>query len=153
MITTTTMSPPDNLYSTQPKLKQVQLCNWKPLIYIDMDDTMCNYSAEHITAKLETGLEYPQSQLGFFERLQPVPGALRAIRGLEAFATVMFATRPSIKNVHCYTEKAKWIKKYLGEDALDRLIIISDKSLLIGDYLIDDCPWPHFNGTQIKTLS
>jgi 5'(3')-deoxyribonucleotidase len=47
-------------------------------------------------------------------------------------------TRPSIKNTNSYTEKAEWIKKYFGEDMLFKLILCPDKSLVKGDFLIDD---------------
>jgi hypothetical protein len=38
----------------------------------------------------------------------------------------------------CYTEKAYWIRKHLGFETQEKLILCTDKSLLKGDYLIDD---------------
>lgn len=41
-------------------------------------------------------------------------------------------------NLHSYTEKAQWIQKYFGTEGLKRLILFGNKSLVKGDYLIDD---------------
>jgi 5'(3')-deoxyribonucleotidase len=60
------------------------------------------------------------------------------MKTLQTKYKVYILTRPSIKNIHCYTEKAEWIKKYLGEEMLETMIICPDKSLVKGDYLIDD---------------
>jgi hypothetical protein len=38
----------------------------------------------------------------------------------------------------------------LGFEFLDRLIFAPDKTLLIGEYLIDDYDWPGFEGEHIK---
>ena len=114
----------------------------KKIVYVDMDDTIVFYSlakALDLNNKNNDVL-YPQSVPGFFKKLEPMDYALSCIDQLEESGRfeVWFATAPSIKNVHCWSEKAEWIKEYLGEDWLNRLIIIPDKSKLIGDFLVDD---------------
>ena len=47
-------------------------------------------------------------------------------------------TAPSKLQPHCYTEKRLWIEKHFDYEFTERLIISSNKSLLKGDYLIDD---------------
>ena len=47
-----------------------------------------------------------------------------------------FLTAPSIKNPMSYAEKRVWIET--NSFPPERLIICPDKSLLKGDYLIDD---------------
>ena len=47
-------------------------------------------------------------------------------------------TAPSVHNPLCYTEKRVWVEQHLGMSMVNRLIISPDKSLLRGDYLIDD---------------
>lgn len=64
--------------------------------------------------------------------------AIESINQLRDKYDVWVLTRPSVKNTHCYSEKAEWIKKYLGEDMVSKLIISPNKSLLKGDFLIDD---------------
>jgi 5'(3')-deoxyribonucleotidase len=105
-------------------------------IYVDMDDTLCDFITPFKSGEYKE--KYPQSKIGFFFDLEPIDGA---IEGMNTFMTkydVWILTRPSIKNTNCYTEKAEWIKKYFGEDMLFKLILCPDKSLVKGDFLIDD---------------
>ena len=110
-------------------------------IYIDMDDVLCDYSSAHHCAQIaEPSVAYPQSQLGFYENLAPVEGSQKAMEWLEnsqRFAPYIL-TAPSVYNPLSYTEKRRWVEKNLGFDWCNRLIISPDKSLLLGDILIDD---------------
>jgi hypothetical protein len=109
------------------------------IIYIDMDDTICDYSGLWSIYKEKfPGVQYPQSKFGFFSRLKPIEGALESISLLEKYYDVFILTRPSIKNLHSYSEKAEWVEKYLGEEYLEKLILCPDKSLVKGNFLIDD---------------
>lgn len=105
-------------------------------VYIDMDDTLCDFMGPFRSGDFK--LKYPQSKVGFFLDLQPLDYAIEGVKELQTKYDVWILTRPSIKNTHCYTEKAEWIKKYFGEDMLNKLILCPDKSLVKGDYLIDD---------------
>lgn len=109
-------------------------------IYIDMDNTLCDYTKAIELAKAKTPTQpYPQSQWGFFSDLEPLPGAIESVRLLEdAGHEVWILSRPSAKNLNCYSEKAYWVQKYLGDDMVEKLILACDKSLVKGDYLIDD---------------
>lgn len=107
-----------------------------------MDNTLCDYRSAHIKSKKENPeIEYPQSVEGFFEKLEPLEGAVKAVKYLRSLTNidVHFLTAPSVKNRLCYTEKANWIYKHFGEEVLNDLIISSHKHKNIGDYLIDDC--------------
>jgi 5'(3')-deoxyribonucleotidase len=105
-------------------------------IYVDMDDTLCDFTGQFKSGEYK--LKFPQSKVGFFLDLEPLEGALESMRTLQTKYSVYILTRPSTKNTNCYTEKAEWIKKYLGEEMLKKMIICPDKSLVKGDYLIDD---------------
>lgn len=105
-------------------------------VYVDMDDTLCDFIGPF--RRGEVSFKYPQSKVGFFLDLEPLEGAIDAMKTLQTKYKVYILTRPSIKNTHCYTEKAEWIKKYLGEEMLERMILCPDKSLVKGDFLIDD---------------
>jgi 5'(3')-deoxyribonucleotidase len=109
-------------------------------IYIDMDDTLCDFSGASADAKLKNPTQkYPQSQWGFFCDLKPLLGAVESVARLRELGhDVWILTRPSVKNLNCYSEKAYWVQKYLGEDMVEKLILACDKSLLKGDVLIDD---------------
>ena len=105
-------------------------------VYVDMDDTLCDFITPFKTGEFK--LKYPHSKVGFFLDLEPIEGAIEGVRTLQTKYDVWLLTIPSIKNTHCYTEKAEWIKKYLGEDMLNKMILCPDKSLVKGDFLIDD---------------
>jgi FMN phosphatase YigB (HAD superfamily) len=122
----------------------------KKRIYCDMDDTLCHFEkAFHKSLELNPKQPYPQSQWGFFLGLEPYDGAIEGFRKLEEKYDVWILTKPSTKNLNCYTEKAKWIYDHLGQDIVDKLIICPDKALIKGDYLIDDKIWSGFEGEQL----
>ena len=113
----------------------------KKIVYVDMDNTICDYNSQMVHyRKLFPDVEFPQSELYFFSSMEPIDYALSCVAQLDDDPRyeVWFATAPSLKNLHCWSEKAKWILDHFGEDFLPRLIIAYDKSKLLGDYLIDD---------------
>ena len=111
-------------------------------IYIDMDQTLCNFKKaaeeEAVRATILSERDHPQSKIGFFLFLEPIEGAIESVRALEKQYDVWILSRPSFHNVHCYTEKALWIQRHLGFEMQKKLILCGNKSLVKGDYLIDD---------------
>jgi 5'(3')-deoxyribonucleotidase len=105
-----------------------------------MDDTICNYSAlyQH-DLQFYPECQYPQSREGFFLELEPIANAINSVKHLQSLGhKIYFLTAPSYKNAHCYSEKRLWIEKFFGLEICKNLIIAENKSLVIGDYLIDD---------------
>jgi len=124
----------------------------KKRIYIDMDKVLCDYSKAFSDIR-NSNLEWPQSKIGFFENLEPIEDAIDSVNLLRKSFEVYILTRPSTKNINSYSEKAQWIKNHFGEEMLDYLILCPDKSLVIGDYLIDDSTLNNqelFNGKFIQ---
>jgi len=119
-------------------------------VYIDMDDTICKFTKKSKECKLRNPSQpYPQSQWGFFIDLEPLDDAIESIKRLSIDHDVWFLSRPSTMNINCYTEKAFWISNYIGPEWVERLILSTDKSLLKGDFLIDDkteCGQKEFEG-------
>lgn len=116
-------------------------------IYIDMDGVICDYKKTYLRYKAKSPeLVYPQSQYGFFLELEPLPGAIEAFLKLSALHDVWILTAPSIQNPMSYSEKNYWVRKYLGEECVKKLIMCPNKSLLKGDYLIDDNEWTNWQG-------
>ena len=124
-------------------------------IYIDMDNVLCDYQTAWENSMIDNpDILYPQSQYGFFRDLEPINSALFMFKRLSDNFDVWILTAPSVQNPMCYTEKREWVGKHLGFEAAKRLILSPDKSLLIGDYLIDDiedgrAKQNQFKGTQI----
>jgi 5'(3')-deoxyribonucleotidase len=121
----------------------------KKTIYIDMDNTICDFKSAFEKAIKETPtIAFPHCQYGFFSNLEPITGAIEAVNKLREQFDVYILTRPSVRNPLCYTEKRIWIEKYFGLEFCEKLILCCNKTLLKGDYLIDDTPWK-FEGVQI----
>jgi 5'-nucleotidase len=124
----------------------------KKIIYIDMDDTICKYSERKAQLlELNPNNHFPQSTYGFFLSLEPIDDSVDTIKALinSDKYEVYILTRPSFKNPMSYLEKRVWIENHFGLDFCEKLILCSDKALLIGDILIDDMLWADFQGWQL----
>ena len=133
----------------------------KKRIFIDMDGVLCNFNKAMLSRFLQNRnlkeltieQEYPQSKVGFFLNLEEMPDAIESFKKLQEKYDVWILTRPSFMNVQCYTEKAQWVMNHLGFDVLKQTIMAGNKSLLKGDYLIDDMNTDHqseFEGQWIE---
>lgn len=77
----------------------------------------------------------------FYARLQPIPGAKQALKEmLRREHDVRIVTSPWVSNPTCASDKLNWIKQHYGSDWASRVIITTDKTLIRGDFLIDDKP-------------
>lgn len=111
----------------------------QPILYCDMDQVLCDFkSAQEEDLMNNPSQKYPQSQFGFFLKLKPIEFAIPTVKILSHYFDVYILTRPSIYNINSYSEKALWIQNHLGFKYLDKLIMSCNKSLLKGDYLVDD---------------
>ena len=126
----------------------------KKIIYVDMDNTLCDFIKEQEKRLLENPRQvFPQSQWGFFLKLEPLKDAIESFKLLSEHYDVWILTRPSFRNVNSFTEKAQWVWDYLGYDVVEKTIMCGKKSLLKGDILIDDddqAGQPDFDGEWIR---
>ncbi len=145
------------------------MTNTKPLtILIDMDGVLCDYTGAHLR---EVAIRYPHLtqyiedarlswrseerfpaeyrddieaialEEGFFEHLEPIEGALDAVRALANDGhDVRICTAPKKIHTYCVPEKYNWVKKHLGQEFVEKMIMTRDKTLTQGDLLIDDKP-------------
>jgi 5'(3')-deoxyribonucleotidase len=119
-------------------------------VYIDMDGVLADFDKrKKQLAVTNPEIVWPQMGYGFFTSLEPMPGAIKSINTIAKHYDTWILTRPSLKNPLCYTEKRVWVEEKLGFDWVKRLILCPNKGLVKGDYLIDDNPWPTFEGQQI----
>ena len=87
------------------------------IIYIDMDDVLCDFSGAHTKSLKQTpGIIFPQSQYGFFEKLEPLPDSIECIEKMISSRLIepYILTAPSTRNPFSYTEKRVWVEKYFG---------------------------------------
>lgn len=141
-------------------------------VLVDMDNTLVDWDAEFIhrfavatnrpitevdemvrkRAKFEIEENFEASDRqkvldvitspGFYESLEPYPGAVEALKQLlEAGADVKLVTTPHPACAgSCAREKFLSVERHLGVEWLERLIITRDKTHVQGDILVDDKP-------------
>lgn len=78
---------------------------------------------------------------GFYRDLEPFEGAVEAYHKMvEAGHRVQFATSPWWSNSTCLQDKSESILQHFGEEAQKSLILTSDKTTIMADFLFDDKP-------------
>lgn len=75
---------------------------------------------------------------GIFALMSPMPGAVEAFERLAQKYDVYILSTAPWNNPTAWSDKVKWVQKYLGEVAYKRLILSHHKNLCKGDYIIDD---------------
>lgn len=98
-----------------------------------------NMFAGH-TPEVQNAISHIFDRDGFYAGLPEIPGAIDAIHDMDRKNDVFLVTSPWPTNKTCLQDKANWVAGHLGERWLDRLITTRDKTLIRGDYLIDDKP-------------
>jgi len=129
----------------------------KKIVFLDMDGVLANFKLG-LGRPLVGSLERPNWEQDppemynqyFFRNLPVMAGAKEGVARLLANEgiEVYIASKPTSENLWCASEKFEWIKEHFPA-LLKRMILVCDKSLLLGDYLIDDDhhTWGHkFNG-------
>jgi len=78
---------------------------------------------------------------GFFRDMEIVPGATEALAEMRAMGfDVFLCSSPLRRYRHCVLEKYEWVEMNLGSEWTQRVILTRDKTLVQGDFLIDDKP-------------
>lgn len=78
---------------------------------------------------------------GFFAGLDPLPGAIEVLHEwLREGHKVFICTAPFQNSESCAQEKLGWVRRHVGTEFVRRTIIASDKTLVHGDFLVDDKP-------------
>lgn len=92
-------------------------------------------------AELRAEVEAIYTAPGFYRDLPPIAGAQEAVKSfLAAGHEVAICTSPLNQYQNCLTEKYEWTERHLGPEFVHRMIVTKDKTLIHGDWLIDDNP-------------
>ena len=128
----------------------------KKILYLDMDNVLVDFPSAFARVPEETLSKYKNNEdeiPGIFALMEPMPGAVDAFNALaEVFDVYILSTAPW-ENSSAWSDKPKWVKKYLGDKAWKRLILSHHKNLNRGDFLVDDRVANgagEFTGTLIK---
>lgn len=80
-------------------------------------------------------------EAGFYQRLEPIRGAKTALKNaVKAGHDVRIVSAPYVSNPTCASDKLNWIVRHYGSHWASRLVLTNDKTIVHGDYLIDDKP-------------
>ena len=113
--------------------------------FIPVNDRKLFYAREdygRIKPRLKTNVSDIINTPGFFRCLPPLPNAINSIHWLEEFpdVSVWLCTSPLTTFHNCVLEKYQWVEEHLGFQWTKKIIMCKDKTLISGDYLIDDRP-------------
>jgi 5'(3')-deoxyribonucleotidase len=76
---------------------------------------------------------------GFFDDLEPIPGAIKTLTALGMEGHNVFIATAHADNPQCASAKIRWAQEHLGFSR-KQVILIHAKHLLRGDVFIDDTP-------------
>ena len=113
----------------------------KKRLFFDMDGVLVDFESGLKLIDEATKEQYKghlDEIPGLFALMQPLPGAIEAVRLLARRYDVYILTTSPWNNPTAASEKIEWVKKYLDDIFHKRVIITHHKDLCEGDYLIDD---------------
>lgn len=131
----------DTIADSEKQIKNI----WKWLNY----DAIEPYPQDKTTYKKDMQLSQTGKQLleeavchpDFYRTMEIIEGSVEALYEMQSLgADVYFCTRPKTSSSHCYEGKKEWIREHFGDKWVKKFIPIKDKTMVIGDYLIDDKP-------------
>ncbi len=132
---------------------------YRPSIPLNQRTTF--YVKEQYPKQDQPLLEEICNSRGFYHGIPPIEGAIDAVREMEQKYELFICTSPA-RTQFCIPEKLEWIERYLGKAFTQRTIITRDKTIIMGNYLIDDKPeikgvqqptWEHIIFTQPYNLN
>lgn len=112
----------------------------KPIVYIDMDDTIADFFGHpafdgKAPDEVSVACMYKP---GFFFELKVIPGAYEAVRAIIRLGyDVQILSQPVAESPHSYTEKVQWVGLHFP-DLISKINFAQDKGNFVGAYLIDD---------------
>lgn len=111
--------------------------------YIPLERRSTFYIHEQYPKELKEQIFGILTSVGFFENLPLVTGGKEAIEEMTEMGHEVFICTSFIHQYeNCVLEKYAWVEKNLGYEWVKRTILTKDKTLVFGDYLIDDKPQP-----------
>ena len=113
----------------------------KKRVFVDMDNVLVDFESGLAQVSEEVKMEY-EGRLdeipGLFGPMKPLPGAIDAVHELRKHYDLFILSTAPWKNPSAWSDKVKWVTRYLDDVFHKRMVITHRKDLCQGDYLIDD---------------
>jgi 5'(3')-deoxyribonucleotidase len=113
----------------------------KKRVYVDMDNVLVDFKSGIDQQSSEILKEY-EGRLdeipGLFGKMSPMPGAIEAMHMLQPHFDLFILSTAPWNNPSAWSDKVKWVTRYLDDIFHKRIVITHRKDLCQGDYLIDD---------------
>ena len=110
-------------------------------IYIPLEERTSFYVKDSYPEDLKPLVTDILLEPSFFREMMPMTGAIQAMKEMKDMEFEIFiCTSPLTAYKNCVLEKYEWVEKHLGADWVSQIILTKDKTLVKGDYLIDDKP-------------
>ncbi len=119
-------------------------------LFIPLEERTTFYVKEQYPLELQPLVEAIYLAPGFYRSLPQIEGSFEALSNLKQRGHDIFiCTAPLPEYQHCILEKYQWVEEQLGSEWVKKIIVTNDKTLVRGDYLIDDKP--SIKGLEIPT--
>ena len=97
------------------------------------------YLSEQYPKEHEPDLKAIYTAPNFFRNLPAIEGGVDAVKQMDFLGhEVFFCTSPLSAYENCVEEKFAWIEKHFGIVFTKKVVIAKDKTIVSGNYLIDD---------------
>jgi 5'-nucleotidase len=114
-------------------------------LYVDLDGVVVNFDSgvgKLTQPQKDEYLGRYDDVPGIFSIMEPISGAVEAVRILSDHYDLYFLSTAPWNNPSAWSDKLIWVKKHFGANEgsimYKKMIISSHKHLLVGDILIDD---------------
>ncbi|MDP4039166.1 MAG: 5'-3'-deoxyribonucleotidase [Candidatus Pacearchaeota archaeon] len=109
--------------------------------FVPLEQRTSFYVKDNYPNELQPLVEEIYLAQGFYLNLPPIDGSLEALSELTSRGDEIYiCTSPLLSNPFCVQEKYDWVINHLGKDWTKRMIVSKDKTIVHGDFLIDDKP-------------
>ncbi len=110
-------------------------------LYIPLEERTTHDIRKQYPQKYRTLLDKIRHSEDFHLSLEPIEGGIEALKEMKKLGIeVKICSSPATNYRHCVREKYEWVERHFGKDWTGNIILTEDKTLIIGDYLIDDAP-------------
>lgn len=108
--------------------------------YIPLEERMTFYVRDQYPQEYKGLIGELITSKGFYLNLPVMEFAKEGLEKLSKKYEVLICTSPLSDYKNCVGEKFEWAEKNLGEEWPMKIIVAKDKTLVRGNYLIDDKP-------------